>query len=213
VLSLAGVAAAQSAPVPTEQEPHHHVLLKNEYVVVIRATLAPGESTLFHLHSHDSAGFDLVPSTTTDQLLGKPEGPPSISTVGDVEADSLPDGPITHRVRNVGNGPMDVFHVELLQRPARPSAAAAATVAAENPSARVYKWVLAAGTTTAMHTHERPYLIVAATRMKLKMTAPDGRSLSEVVKPADFHWVDAKVTHSLANEGNSEGEIVEIELK
>ena len=49
-----------------------------------------------------------------------------------------------------------------------------------------------------MHTHERPYLFVAATPMHLKMTAPDGRSLLEEVKPGDFHWDDAKVTHALA---------------
>jgi hypothetical protein len=65
-----------------------------------------------------------------------------------------------------------------------------------------------------MHTHERPYLIVAATPMHLKMTAPDGRSLSEELKLGDFHWIDGKVViHALANEGTVEAQIVEIELK
>jgi mannose-6-phosphate isomerase-like protein (cupin superfamily) len=49
--------------------------------------------------------------------------------------------------------------------------------------------------------------------MHLKMTASDVRSLIEEVKPGDFHWIDAKVTHALANEGTVEGQIVEIELK
>jgi hypothetical protein len=64
-----------------------------------------------------------------------------------------------------------------------------------------------------MHTHERPYLIVAVTPMHLKMTAVDGRSLTEQVKPGDFHWVDSKVTHTLTNDGATEGQIIEIELK
>lgn len=213
MLSLAGIGAAQSTPVPVEQEPHHHVLLKNELVIVIRATLSPDESTLFHIHSHDHAGVELVKSTTTEQLWGKQEGPPETSAAGEVYAEPVIDGSITHRVHNVGAGPMDVFAVELLQRPARPSTAVAASVAAENASARVYNWVLAPAASSPMHSHERPYLIVAATSLKLKMTAPDGRSLSEAVKPGDFHWVDAKVTHTLANEGTATGQIVEIELK
>jgi virginiamycin B lyase len=200
-------------PVVTEEEPHHHVLFKNEFVEVIRAILLPGESTLFHTHSHDTAGFDFVTSTTTEQLLGKAEGPPSISHAGEVSADTCTDCPMTHRVHNVGGGPMDVFDVELLQRPAQPSALVAAPVAAENASARVYNWVLAPGATSAMHTHRRPYLIVAATPLNLKMTAPDGRSSTENVKAGDFHWIDSTVTHTLANEGAVEGQIVEIELK
>jgi quercetin dioxygenase-like cupin family protein len=197
----------------TEEEPHHHVLFRNEFVEVIRATLLPGESTLFHTHSYDTAGFDLLTSTTTEQLLGKPEGPPSISRAGGVSADSCTDCPMTHRVHNVGSGPMDDFDVELLQRPARPSASVAAPVAAENASARVYNWVIAPGATSAMHTHKRPYLIVAATPLNLKMTAPDGQSFTEKLKPGDFHWVDSTVTHALTNEGTVAGQIVEIELK
>src|SRR5437763_8266346 len=180
------IALGQQATVAPDQEPHHYVLFKNEFVLVIRGTLQPGESTLYHTHSHDMADVELVASTTTEQLLGKGEGTPETSHPGEVSADSLKE-PFIHRVRNVGNGPMDVFHVEFLQRPAQPSVRAAAPVAAENASARIYNWILAPGTAATMHTHERPYLIVAATPMHLKMTAPDGRSLSEEVKPGDFH--------------------------
>jgi hypothetical protein len=56
----------------------------------------------FHVHSHESAGFSLSASTTTEQLLGKPEQPASTSRVGAVYAESLSNGPYTHRVHNVG---------------------------------------------------------------------------------------------------------------
>jgi quercetin dioxygenase-like cupin family protein len=103
--------------------------------------------------------------------------------------------------------------VEFFHRPEHPSERAAAAVAAENPSARVYQWVLAPGAATPSHTHERPYLILAVTPVQLKMTAPDGSSFTHEVKAGDFHWVDAKVSHTLANAGTAEGQIVEIELK
>jgi quercetin dioxygenase-like cupin family protein len=114
----------------------------------------------------------------------------------------------------VGAKPFEVIDVELLQRPSQPSAPiVGANVVAENPSARVYKWTLAPGAVSIMHAHERPYLIVAATTMMLKMTAPDGKSFTHEIEAGDFHWIDSKVTHTLANEGKEEGQIVEIELK
>jgi len=212
-LSLAALGAGQSAPVPIEQEPHHHLVLKNDYVQVFHTIVPPGESTLFHVHLHDNAAVELSPRTTTDQLLGKPEGAPSLSGVGEVFANSRLEGPTTHRVHNVGTTQMDVIDVEFLQRPDHPSATAAAPVAAENASARVYSWVLAPGAVSAMHSHERPYLIVAVTAMQLKMTAPDGRSFTDDVKPGDFHWIDANVTHTLGNAGTAPGQLVEFELK
>ena len=212
-VSLATLGADQSAPVPIEEEPHHHLVLKNDYVQVFHTTVAPGESTLFHVHLHDNAGVELSTRTTTDQLLGKSEGAPSVSRAGEVFANSRLQGPTTHRVHNVGSTTMDVIDVEFFQRPEHALATAAAPVAAENASARVYSWVLAPGAVSAMHSHERPYLIVAVTPMHLKMTAPDGRSFTDDVKPGDFHWVDAKVTHTLENAGTTPGQLVEFEMK
>lgn len=213
VLLLALFGAGQNTAVPADQEPHHHVLLKNDSITLMRVTLAPGETTQFHVHSRDIAGVDLVSSTTTEQPLGGQEGPPSTSRAGEVWAEPRSNRPVTHRVHNVGAGPMDLIAVEFLKGPSGQTSTPAASVAAENPSVRIYNWVLAPGAVSPMHTHERPYLIVAGKQMKLKMSAPDGRSLSEEVKPADVHWIEAKVTHSLANEGTSEGQIIEFELK
>lgn len=209
---LAGIAPAQQSPVAVEDEPHHHVVLKNESVLVIRLALPAGESTLFHTHSHDRVTIDLTSTTITRQKLGDPEIVRDPTKAGDVAASEL-NGPYTHQVRNVGPGPLEVLDVELLHRPTQPGGPAAAKVEAENPSARVYKWTLAPGLTSAMHTHERPYLIVSATPLTLKMTDPEGKSFTHEVKAGDVHWVDAKVTHTLTNEGTTAGQVVEIELK
>jgi len=202
-----------SAPVPVENEPLHHVVLKNEWVVVIHLTLPPGERTLFHTHTHDRVAIPLSSTSITQQVLNGKEGPPSASDPGAFSALTLASNSYTHRVHNVGSVPYDVLDVEILERPRTPSALAAAAVAAENPSARIYNWVLAPSAASAMHTHIRPYLIVALTGFTLKMTAPDGQSLTHVLKRGDFHWVDTKITHTLGNAGSAEGQILEIELK
>jgi mannose-6-phosphate isomerase-like protein (cupin superfamily) len=54
---------------------------------------------------------------------------------------------------------------------------------------------------------------VSVTGFTLKMTSPEGQALTHEIKPGDFHWVDAKVTHTLANAGGGAGQILEIELK
>ena len=212
VLVLSTLVASQQSPVPVEEEPHHSLILKNDSVMVLRVKLLPGESTLLHTHLHDRVAVDLSETSITLQKQGQPAGASEATKPGNVAA-SESSGPYTHVVRNAGNAVFEVLDVELLQRPTKPSALAAGKVEAENPSARVYKWTLAPGSASAMHTHERPYLIIAATPLMLKMTDPEGKSLTHEVKAGDVHWVDAKVTHSLANEGTTVGQIVEIELK
>ena len=202
-----------SAPVPVEQEPHHHLVLKNDNLLVLRVILQPGESSLYHVHSVDDVAVWLGNTSSAQQLPNEPESAPVEQKPGNITLRALRETPFTHRVHNVGKGLFDVLDVEILQRPEHPSSAVVGPVAGENPSARVYKWTLAPGGATPMHTHERPYLIVAATGFNLKMTAPDGQSATHEIKPGDFHWVTSKVTHSLANAGTGEGQIVEIELK
>jgi quercetin dioxygenase-like cupin family protein len=206
-------AFAQDAPVPLEQEPHHRLVLKNDSVYVTHVTLAPGESTLYHTHSHNRAAVDLSDTSITLQKVGEAESAPETTMPGEVSAANAGAVPLSHRVKNVGTVQFDVIDVEFLQKPSEASTSAAAKLAAENDSARVYSWTLAAGAISAMHSHEHPYLIIAATPMNLKMTAPDGQSATHPVAAGDMHWVDAKVTHSLANQGTTEGKIIEVELK
>jgi quercetin dioxygenase-like cupin family protein len=220
IFSVSALFAAQKAsapvpvePVPVENEPLHHVVLKNESVVVIHLTLPAGERTLYHTHTRDRVAIPLSSTSITQQVWNEKEGPPSLSEAGSFSALTLPGTSYTHRVHNVGANPYDVLDVELLVRPQSPSPVTAATVAAENPSGRIYNWVLAPGAASAMHTHVRPYLIIATTGFTLKMTAPDGQSIVHEIKRGDFHWVDTKVTHTLANVGSAGGQIVEIELK
>jgi quercetin dioxygenase-like cupin family protein len=210
---LLAAAIAQQTPVSVEQEPYHHVVLKNDDVIVLRVVLPPGDTTGYHIHSCDRTGVMLSQNTTAGQKWGEDEAKPTDYRAGDVFSDSCNGQPLTHRVHNVGQTPMEVIDLELKHRPTVPSNDVAGPVVMENPSVRVYKWVIAPGKTTAMHTHTRPYLIVSVTPMQLTMTAPDGESRTEQVKAGEFHWVPVSVTHSLANGSSTEAQIVEFELK
>ncbi len=212
-LMCAYISLSQETPVPVEQEPRHHVVLQNDSVLVMHVTIPPGDTTLYHIHSNDRAVVYLSNSTITQQKLGEPEGPRETTKPGEASALTMGNTPLTHRVKNVGATPFDVIDIEFLAQAQAAATPAAAQVAAENPKARVYRWTLAPGAATGMHTHQRPYLVIAATPMMLKMTSPDGKTMTHEIKAGDFHWIDSKVTHSLLNEGTTQGEIIEIELK
>jgi hypothetical protein len=86
-------------------------------------------------------------------------------------------------------------------------------VVAENPSARVFKWNLAAGGATTAHSHEMPYALLAVTNLRLRTTASDGTATIDDLKAGDVRWVNSKGVHTLTNAGSSDGQIVEIEMK
>ena len=204
---------AQQTSVPVEEEPLHKVVFKNEAVTVMHLILPPDEHTLFHTHTHDRVAISLSATSITQQKINEPEGSATPTKPGDISALTLEGPSFTHRVHNVGKTPYDVLDIEPAQRPKTPSPDIAATVEAETPSARVYNWLLAPGATSPMHTHMRPYIIISVTYLNLKMTSPDGQSASHEVSPGDFRYVDAKITHNLANIGAVPGQIIEVELK
>ncbi|HET6928694.1 MAG TPA: hypothetical protein VFI45_00110, partial [Candidatus Acidoferrum sp.] len=113
------------APVPVEQEPHHHLLLKNENLLVLRVTLQPGEWSSYHIHSVDDVAVWLGHSKAAQQLPNEAETPSIEQQPGNVSVRTLHETPFTHRVHNLGPGLFDVLDVEILQRPEHPSAAVA----------------------------------------------------------------------------------------
>ena len=205
--------AAQMSPVAVEDEPNHKTVFQNDYIRAYRVTLEPGQSTQVHTHLHDDVAVRLSDSRITQDQPGRPKGQPTDEKIGSVSSRTLTGHPFTHRVNNVGSTMFDVIDVEMLKRPEGEETKAISDVATENPSERVYRWELKPGETSAEHTHERPYLILAATDMNLKMSSPDGQTMTHGIKKGDSHWVDTKLTHRLSNAGTQPGILVEVELK
>ncbi len=210
---VAAMAPAQDGAVPVEDEPHHKTVLKNDYVQVFRVTLEPGETSLMHTHAHDDAAVRLSQATVTADSPGEPMGAPELVYPGLVSARNNEKKAHTHRVHNIGTTLFDVIDLQILKRPDGPEGPPITAPAAENPRMRVYRYELGPGAGSAQHTHARPYLLVGATDMNLRMTSPEGASLAHPVRAGDLHWVEAAVTHTLVNEGREKGVLVEFELK
>jgi quercetin dioxygenase-like cupin family protein len=210
-------ALREDKPVPVEEEPLHKVELKNDWVAVMRLILPPGEYTRYHVHTHDRVAIPLSATSTTQQEWKKSEGTPNSVKPGDFSAMTLQGDSYAHRVHNVGKQPYEVLDIEFVQRPATPSPDLAGPVAAENPSARIYNWVLAPSASAPMHKHVRPYVMVSVTALNLQMSSPDGQTAARGVEGGGFRYVDVppggSLTHNLVNIGPTPGQIVEVELK
>lgn len=107
--------ALAKEPVPVQDEPHHRWEFENQYVRVLDVVLAPGESTLFHTHSHDSIAVRLNEATVQRQNLGKEWEPASKVMPGEVNYAEGAKTPYTHRVKNVGTTTFHVIDIELLR--------------------------------------------------------------------------------------------------
>ena len=202
---LAGAVRAQEGAVPVEREPAHRTVFKNQWVQVFRVRIAPGRGSLMHIHAHDDAAVRLDSSTSTNEPQGQREGPPSSSAPGNVSARNNEPTPTIHRVRNVGTTLFDVMDVQALARPDGPETPPVVAPAAENPRMRVYRYELEAGARTAEHTHTRPYLLVAATPIRVETRGS--------AKAGEFRWVTGTATHTLGNDGTEKGIVVEFELR
>jgi hypothetical protein len=103
-----------SESVPVEREPHHRWIFENQYVRALDVVLAPGESTLFHTHSHDSIAVTLTDAKLQEQPLNKEWRPTARLLPGNSRYMQGTRAPYTHRIKNVGSTPFHVIDIELL---------------------------------------------------------------------------------------------------
>jgi hypothetical protein len=110
-----GNASPLTPPVAVQQEPHHHWIFENQYVRVLDVVLPPGETTLFHTHSHDNVALRAGDARIEKQDWGKGWDRPSPVVRGEVTFTLGAKQPYTHRLKNVGSTPFHVIDIELLQ--------------------------------------------------------------------------------------------------
>jgi hypothetical protein len=66
--------AAQSPSVITmDQEPHHHLVMKNDYVKIFNVVVAPGDSIVLHRHDGDTVAIAIGDQSVTVGVPGKPD--------------------------------------------------------------------------------------------------------------------------------------------
>jgi hypothetical protein len=110
-LLLAFSLSAQApVAVPIPQEPHHHLVLENEYVRVFRVAVPAHESTLLHQHDVPYLYVALGPADVINAVQGKPE---AHLVMADGQLGYSP-GHFAHIARNDSDLPFNNVTIELL---------------------------------------------------------------------------------------------------
>ncbi len=105
--------------VDVRDEPQHHHRFENEFVRVYDVRFAPGESSLYHRHSKDTMYVTVFDTKVYDHTFQTEED--------QAQTHELPLGlslcrphasePLTHKVRNVGEGLMHMIGAEVKKLP------------------------------------------------------------------------------------------------
>jgi len=96
--------------VPIPKEPHHHLVLENDYVRVFRVSVPPHESTLLHQHDVPYLYVALGPADVINAVQGKPE---AHLVMADGQLGYSP-GHFAHIARNESDALFNNVTVELL---------------------------------------------------------------------------------------------------
>jgi hypothetical protein len=102
--------------VPIPKEPHHHLVLENDYVRVFRVSVPAHEATLLHQHDVPYIYVSLGPADVINAVQGKPQAR-LVMADGQV---GYSRGGFAHIARNQSDAPFNNVTIELLKRQGEP---------------------------------------------------------------------------------------------
>ena len=204
------------AQIPVIREPRHKLGLENEYIRLFDVHIAPGDTTLYHIHSNPSVMIIATDSRIGTQVMHKQASGPVEVHPGETSYADYGMHPLTHRVWNQGTDTFHVFDMELLRK-----ASAADTCPRlyernvrfdwEQKLVRVYHIALSSGQEYDLQASNCAHLLVVIRGHVF--TVPDKRSLQSAsqIKPGGYFWYPPQSTAFVT--ATSDATCVLLELK
>ena len=116
VLFTFSLNAQAPAAVPISKEPHHHLVLENEYVRVFRVSVPAHDATLLHQHDVPYLYISLGPADVINAVQGRPE---ARIVMADSQVGYSP-GHFAHIARTDAGSTFDNVTIELLKPQGEP---------------------------------------------------------------------------------------------
>ena len=214
-------AADNDTAVPISQEPHHHLVLENEYTRVYDVTIPAHQSTLLHRHDNDYLAVILEPAEMQIAVVGRP-ATKGRAGKGEVR---FAVAPASHRLIDSGDTPFRNLIIEILKKKTDTPKETAPErgldighgglidTVVDNSQVRVQEVQIAAGGMLHKHTHKFPFLVVALTDLDLH-NMPQGKPAAMVHQTAgEVKWIVAGSTHEMMNAGKQQAHFIEVEFK
>lgn len=223
ILTVAAGALRAQAPVPIEHEPHHRPVLEVGPVRILDVRIAPGDTTLYHIHDRAILYTAIATVPTDAQPLGGAwGGATAISDPGwrpgDTRSDTLyAIRPLTHRVTNVGSGPFRLIAV-LNGHKGGP---AAAEEGAESPGTpeiqsswfRQTRLTLAPGQSSDWYTSSAPIVIVQPGMGPVLVDQASAKKKDPLNRPGDWTYVPPGSRYRVTNSGTAQTVVVVVRAR
>ncbi len=229
LLAAGGVLVAQ-APKAADQavelsaEPHHRLVLENDYAKVWTAEIPPHQSTLVHHHTYDYLLIALVPTHFQNQ----PEGKAPVEVRQQPGEVGFAKGGFSHKATNEADTPFRNITVELL-KPARGEEGKAIPKPAdramdighgsvtdtvfENDRVQVQEVEIAPGAMQEKQNYSRPQLLVPISDLELESHNAGKPNTWIRLQSGEVLWIRGGETRMLMNLGKQQAEFVLVEFK
>jgi predicted component of type VI protein secretion system len=144
ILLLSNATGMLQAQVPVVEEPRHKKVLENDYVRLLDVHLAPGDTSLYHIHATPSVIVFLSQSVMGAEVMAGQSQLPARVYPQQVLYMDYAAKPVTHRVYNDSSNVFHVMDIELVKTSASPDACTLLqqqnlTTAIEEQLVNVYK--------------------------------------------------------------------------
>ncbi len=211
--SFAQSASSATAPVAVRNEPRHHKVFENEWLRVLDVHIAPGDTSLYHIHETPSVFIVLTNVRTGSDLIREGSITQAPVTYGNLWFDGFYRGPRIHRVWNSDTAEFHVMDVELLHKePAQTDSAwsrAGLQPLFDERPVRAYRFKDKGHKHTELAARSSPVLIVGL--------SGDGNGLTVNKQPfrkkGDYLFIPAGHTIVLDNKANTPAELAVFQLK
>jgi uncharacterized Zn-binding protein involved in type VI secretion len=227
LLLSARLAFAQDPAVITmDQEPHHHLILQNDYVKVFNVEVSPGDSIVLHKHDQDTVAIAIGDQMVTVGIPGKPD-------VHSKNADAqvrLQRSGYMHSTRVDGDTPYHTVAVELL-RPQTNFHNVCAEVLVGQPlnckeSAKADSNVFASEALlesdetevrlVRVHSHQAvspgnfPFAAVIVALDPASIPSGSPKRKGRFLQAGEFVWLESRHGHPYLNQGDKDARFIEI---
>jgi quercetin dioxygenase-like cupin family protein len=219
VPSFAAIGDDPEAAPLARNEAHHHVILQNDLVRIMRVLIPPNDATGWHEHNFDYIVVAVNGTKVHVDVRGNPQAVEGTMATSSVGYTNYAGKHFVHRVANRSETVNHQLAFEILL-PAPGSFAASDRSAAsqykmetDNERVRVWRLKLAPGEVAALINQKAPAVRTILSGERLLETDSNGQVKEVAITSGDYAWLAGPAARSVTNSGVTPLELVEVELK
>lgn len=203
-----------TAQVQVRNEPRHHNVFENKFARILDVYLAPGDTTLYHVHNTPSVFIIFANTNVGSQLIGR-QPQKGANLVGEVSYDSL-NTPRIHRVWNEDTNWFHVMDIELTSTKQKKNISVL-----QNPALKLlfneqqvngYNIELKAAGNLQLPASAGGWLLISKTESIIEFEI-NNNVQNRIMKPSHYIWIEADKSFSIKLNSKQPGNFVLLQFK